>query len=356
MVHGILKQEEMARKRLIGKAALLREQPGLNVGLIASHGREQLHLRQQQPGLAARKGHRILVWQVYRPGGLEIDAAAVVQPDIARSKLLYLKLLRRIGARIVYARGRAALDEACQHVPFVAGDLRRGKPRDGNKLRPAHDPQRGVDQVYAQVAERPAAVGVLFVEHAPFGYAAAPDQRKLGIVHLAQRTVLHALAGKLVFLIITQDLTGKEHAVLFLRIIEHLPCVRIGQRDGLFAGDVRAVGQSEHGHFLMQRIRRADRNKIGPLLLQHLLRIGIPGRDIETFGRLLGGNRINVAHSGKLDPAAQIAVGRNMRGVCNHAATDDGNLQPALVQDEILPASKLFRNTDVSHRCSSALK
>jgi len=177
----------------------------------------------------------------------------------------------------------------------------------------------------ADVAKSAAAIFVLHMEHAPTGHAATANAVELGKIDVAQHLFVNQLLGGQKVMPETHALVGKKLPPGLAGLVVHRDSVPVAQRQRLFADDMRAGAQRLDRHLLVEQVGCADRDDVRPELREHRVWIGaVPGDPIAP-GRLFGRLRPDVADTDDLRLVLQVAPGRYVGAIGDHAGSDQGD-------------------------------
>ena len=278
--------------------------------------------------LIAADGHtQATGGQINGPGKTEIDAESSCQAHGTRCEFFHSKFVIIIGSGGKGSLVRTALGNGDQHVLAFSGNALVRHAADRFHFRIAGHPQQRINKVNAQITEGASKIMLLHVEHAPGRNAIAADERHVAEVRGADLAAGDDVLGKFHIAAPTHGLAGNQKTIALLGNGKHFFRIGNGNRHGLFAQDVSTGTESGNTPLLMIHVRRTDADNIWMNLIQHFLRIRIPGGNIISRGGFLGGFRANVGAGDQLHQTlpAQIIDGGNMRRIGDHAGSDNGN-------------------------------
>ena len=183
----------------------------------------------------------------------------------------------------------------------------------------------------AQVAVGAAAVLFLHVEHAPAGDSVTAAEADVRVIGLADLGLLHGILAEHHVVRPAAGLAGEQNLSAGVRYGEHLLRVTVGQRQRLLAHDVRAGLQCRDRPCLMRQIRGADGYDIQLVLvlIQHLLRVGVPLRDIPALSRFLRRFFPDIGAGNDLGQPllSEVIDGRKVCAVADHSGADQCNTE-----------------------------
>lgn len=169
--------------------------------------------------------------------------------------------------------------EMPRQAGLVFSDEIPRRTKDGDGLGLAHHVMGDIDDVDAEIDERPAA-GILLAAEPAAGETQAPQPAGLGVINLAEIAAIHHLANELRFG--TEALVEAAHhdrLVSFGRINHGFRVFRI-HGHGFFGEDVDAVFGGGNADGRMKGVAGADADGVEVHLVEHYVVIGEGVRDL----------------------------------------------------------------------------